>query len=54
MQHELKILSLHDVQAECSCRQWYYTAVGERNRDEIIEWHTRHLSNEDRMKSEVE
>lgn len=43
MQHTLKINSLHDGMAECSCGGWHYIGIGEKSREEIQEWHDKHL-----------
>lgn len=34
-EHALKILSLHDAQAECSGCGWYYAFTGEKTRQEV-------------------
>ena len=39
MKHELKILSLHDAQAGCTCGKWEFVFTGSMTRDRIrIEW----------------
>jgi len=35
--HVLRIISLFDAQAECSCGGWYYASPGQKTRKEIQE-----------------
>jgi len=35
MKHELKIISLHDGMAECSCKGWSLAHTGETTREDI-------------------
>ncbi len=44
-EHELKIISLHDAQAECKCGHWYYAFTGELTVDEITQEYSKHLLN---------
>ena len=43
--HTLKVLSLHDAAAECSCGGWVYACTGEQTRRHIEEEHERHIEN---------
>lgn len=37
--HLLKIVSLHDAMADCSCGGWHYAYAGQKTRQEIrSEW----------------
>lgn len=42
MEHELKIKSLHDAMADCTCG-WHYVGTGERTREEIEKLYWQHL-----------
>jgi hypothetical protein len=42
MEHQLKITSLHDALAECSCGGWSMASTGARTKDEIETEHERH------------
>ena len=42
-QHELKIKSLHDAQAECSCGGWSMSFTGAMTANEIRKEFRRHL-----------
>ncbi|RPJ06732.1 MAG: hypothetical protein EHM36_06620 [Deltaproteobacteria bacterium] len=43
--HELKIISLHDAQAQCACGRWYFCKTGAAARKEIKESWSMHLRN---------
>jgi hypothetical protein len=43
MEHELKILSLHDAQAWCSCGKWAYIRTGPATREQIKLEHATHV-----------
>ena len=44
MIHSLKILSLHDAHAKCSCERWEYIYTGKKSKSELIRRHKMHLS----------
>ena len=46
MKHELIIISLTDVQLECSCDKWYMCRTGEMTKHEAIEEHNKHIESE--------
>jgi hypothetical protein len=42
--HGLRIVSLHDAQAECACGGWHYSGVGKFSREHVeAEW-DRHVA----------
>lgn len=49
--HKLKILSLHDAQAICTCGHWSITCTGERTKEylqeEFNKYHTINKGNKD-------
>ena len=43
--HQLKIISLHDAQAECICGHWCMMFTGERTKKDIRKEYKKHLKN---------
>lgn len=44
--HVLKVISLHDAHAECSCGGWSYAFTGERTRAQVEAHHALHMLHE--------
>jgi hypothetical protein len=44
MTHELRIHSLHDAHATCSCGQWEMVRTGEMERAELETMHKQHVN----------
>jgi len=45
LKHKLNIISLHDGQAECSCKHWHMICTGYRLKKEIQVEFNKHLKN---------
>jgi hypothetical protein len=43
--HTLKIISLHDAQAKCSCDKWYFARTGAATKAEIKKEFRLHVRN---------
>lgn len=41
--HKLKIISLHDAQAECTCKRWSLALTGEATKEEIEKEYSNHV-----------
>ena len=41
--HRLRVISLHDAQAECSCGGWHYMFTGSRTREQVKAAFRQHL-----------